>query len=175
MVLTIFIGGCEINLTDYLKTQNYIHDLNKEGKIFSVQKYNSNVGNGENRTLIIKTNSKEVHLLEFVLTGSDSPQDLILYENVTTTNLGTEVDIKTRNRKANTNSSTLVYSEATISDYGELLDRDLLTASKREGGQVRRVPYEWILKSNTTYAIVTINRGGVEEQILNVVWYEREK
>lgn len=168
-------GGTVLDGNNFIM-EDYLHNLNELGRIYSVKEYFGTVSNNDNVSIMIKTNGQRVHLVEYIVTMGDRPDDIFLFENPTISSNGNQTDIITKNRAVQTNSTALVFRDPTVTDFGTELDRDLLIGSKDQEGQIRRVPYHWILESNSTYLIVGNNRGGgTAEVMFNVIWYEGNK
>ena len=175
--LLLLISGCTAsNITlqsnSPFTTQDYLKKANEESRVFSFNQYYESVGNGETRDILIKTNSKKIQLLEYILISGDTPQDFFIYESPTISNNGSLKQVENRNRVNNSNSSILLYESPTISNSGSLIYRDLLISGKKEAGTTMANPYNWILKEDTYYLIRTQNRAGNTEQIIKLIWVE---
>jgi len=175
--LMLVLGGCastNVAVTPEKQiTENYLHEENMHGNIYGVYQYFPTVGTGENRSLLIRTNGARVHVIQYSVAAGTAPTDLFYYENVSVSNNGTVVPGNQRNRINLTNSSAKWFSEPTVTDKGDLIDRDLLVGEKREGGQTDAIPHHWILRPNETYLIQGVNRANSDaEQNYKIIWWE---
>ncbi|MFW6129783.1 MAG: hypothetical protein ACOC56_01290 [Atribacterota bacterium] len=177
LFVILLMSGCSNSTIKYdtFLTEDFLSQENQEGHIFSANKYYEEVGRGESRDILINTNSKRFHLIEWVFIASGGPQDIIIYENVSYSDTGDEINITTRNRELDSliNSTAELYEEPTITDNGTEIGRDIIAEGRKEAGRTMVVPYHMILKANTSYLIRTKNRVGDEEQIVKLVWWEK--
>ena len=161
------------NLGNAVIVEDILHYETEIGQIYKTVYFNESVPNNENTTILIKTNGKESHLIRYLITADDTPDDILLYENATVTANGTEIIPVNYNRKLNITATTQIFSGGTITNYGTLLDREFLTTTKNAGGKSGELPVHWILQEDTYYAIVFANRGGSFEEVLfEIIFYE---
>lgn len=173
------ISGCSstnVAVTpDKITTKDVLAEANDKGEVFAFSHYEPEIGNNANSTIIVNTNGKQVSLLEYNLVVFDTPQDFTLYENVSYSDVGTPLNVNSKERELDTQPSSEWYVDPVVTNYGEELTRDLLIDAKKEGGRTERITYPFVLKANTTYALVSNNRAGNSEQVVNVQFREREK
>lgn len=180
MGIILAVSGCSnstsVALTpDKIITKDFLEEANDKGEVFAFSHYEPNIASGANSTIIVNTNGKQVSLLEYKLVVFDTPQDFTLYENVSYSDVGTPLNVNSKNRILDTEPSSEWYVDPVVTNYGEELTRDLLIDAKKEGGRTERITYSFVLKANTTYALVSNNRAGNSEQVVNVAFREFEE
>ena len=176
IIASLIISGCtSVSVTpNEIITKDYIQLENERGQVFDAFEYFETVPNNENRSILIQTNGKKIKLLQYIITTTDSPQDLYIFENPTLSDIGTAVDVYSKNRDRGINNTALIYHSPTITDNGIEIERDLITNRRRVGGQSKNIQTPFILKKNTTYIIMGNNRGGIQEMLFNIEWLEYE-
>lgn len=139
------------------EVQSAVHD----GMSFSYSAHSS-IAAGSSLILLGRTGSRQVHFDGFKCDISQTPFLIEFFEAPTVTTTGTLQSTQRRNR-ANTNASQmLVYSNATVSANGTLIDDDQLLLVG-QGANVLSgtgtIEDGWVLKANTDYIIKLTNQA----------------
>ena len=176
IITSLVISGCTaVSVTpNEIITKDYIQLENERGQVFDAFEYFETVPNNENRSIVIQTNGKQIKLLQYTITTTDSPDDFLIYEGVSTSALGSPLDVYSKNREKVANNTAQLFHSPTVTDYGTVIQRDLITSAKKTSGQSKNIQTPFILKKNTTYIIMGDNRGGTQEMLFNIEWLEYE-
>lgn len=152
------------------------HYLIHAGLFFTAYHRVAALANGANLDLLIDTNgANPPHLQGVEVTANRGPDTIRLYEDVTTSDDGTAVAVRNKNRLSSNTALASIYHTPTVTDLGTLLDlHDFPTAGRRAGVlEITGGNTEWILKANTKYLIRLINNsGGSSLASLHLAWYE---
>jgi hypothetical protein len=156
-----------------LITQDEIHANIHRGVFYTISDLLLALTNGSNEDLLLVTGDTPVHAR---ITLSTSAQALVrFYEDTTTSNNGTVLPARNRNR-VSTNTAAMTSSRApTVTGVGTLLYEGFLPGgSKNQAtGDQSSTFEEWVLKANSKYLIrVTNNSGGNEDLSLAIDFYE---
>lgn len=174
LTLFFFLSGCvkSIEIQEAVTIEDLVHYNCELEKCYIAHYYESNIPNNENRSFMIKTDSKEVHVISYKVTTGVSPLDIKLYEGATVSNEGTLVTSYNLNRNSVISSSTLIYYNPTITSYGNIIDRSLVTGTKTEAGNDNQIIH-LILKPDTYYLLNVDNRANSNgEALFKFIWYE---
>ena len=150
-----------------LVQMEFEHERVHTGEGFQASGRILNLAAGATELLIMNTTDDGIHWRSFSLTCDAAPILVQLHENPIITDYGDLLTSYNRNRFSLRNSSANLYVNGTLGTAGTVLMTDEIIGDKQTAGSSGAIALEWILKSNTTYAIVIINNNG---NGVNCVW-----
>jgi len=170
---SILISGCtSVSVSpEKIINENILHKQCEENKCFIASYHYSGVNIGDNVSLLIQTDGKEVHLIDYLGTTELNPSQILFYENPTISNKGDLVNSYDLQRNNPQNSTAEVYSNPTISNFGTLINQNYLFGDRKRTEGFSEINH-FILKSNTTYLLTFVSEQNSNEVLLKFRWYE---
>ena len=160
-----YVNNLGVIVTEHKK----IHD----GKGFT---FNHNLLIEENGTydvLLVNPAGNYPHLRYYALESTGAPCEICLFKDTVTADDG-DLQIIYNNNLNSLNTSNLeVYLNPSISVIGNEIDCDFITGAKFEGGNIRPITTEWILKPLEKYNIRINNKSGdILDMNFHLFYYE---
>lgn len=173
-LLSIVFSGCtSVSVSpDEVTVEQLQEKRCEENSCFIASQYFSEIDLDENVSLLIKTNGKEFHLLNYLGTTELNPSEILFFENPTTTNIGTQIPSYDLQRNNPQNSTAEIYINPTISNFGTLINQNYLFGQRKVATKFDEINH-FILKKNTTYLFTFVSRENNNKALLKLKWYEK--
>ena len=120
---------------------------------------------GNYDVLFVTPPDKDVHMMSHQVTVTSSPGEFCLYESVTASVSGDEINFNNLNRQSDIEPLVNVYINPTIDTLGMMIDCDLIVGTKLSGGSTLEYASEWILKRSTLYLLRYTNASGIKTDV----------
>jgi hypothetical protein len=134
---------------------NFVH----KGRMTRAYHIFASVANDASRYMLITT--PLLSSMHIIYTGySDGKYEYLIHEGVTTSNDGTPLVPRNRNRYYSDDTEYSVYETPTITDFGDEILKYIIP-----GTRFFDLGDEDVFKHNTKYVIEIINRGGAPHDL----------
>lgn len=145
-----------------------VHYWIHEGQAFMIHNNNSNLADGAQINIMLRTGSIVCHVLEEITGKFDYDFDIL--ENPTFSG-GTPIEALNRNRSSENQSTAELSTDVTITDNGTVLTSNAMGEGQKQGGGLSFVN-ELILKPYTEYIFRFTSRANSNRAHINLTWYE---
>lgn len=145
-----------------------------EGHTYDYSNYWTSIASNAKEELYFYTGNDTIYLRMALLSSSNAPARLRIFEDPIITNNGTLQTYYNRDRIKNLTGVSKLYYQPTYTSNGTKLVTHVIVGSKQSGGLCGQDACVWVLQPNTDYLIemTNLNGNGVEFGY-NMLWTEK--
>jgi len=172
----LLLSGCDNSIEriilNEVETKSFDISNLYDGNTYSVKNYTSNLASGEDINILINVSSP-ILLDEAVAVATASPHRITLHEDINYSNRGNKIIARNNNRNLDNGITTEFYYGTIVEDRGVLIDSDIITGDRKEGGVTLRNDIPYILRENETYLLTVENQANSDSQTsISIVFTE---
>lgn len=166
------IMGDAVDVSKALKVVDLEHSKIHQGYGWNVSIESGSIASAGSLYILFRVVEGNPHLRNYGVTVSDAPVHVRLFEAPTVTATGSAVTVRNRKRSATDVNGIEVYTGATVTADGTLLETDLLpSGGNKTGGNTGSFYEEWILDEADYVLKITNGSNNSITAVINAFWY----
>lgn len=160
-------------MTETMQVIEYEHHEIHSGNYYRCG-FQKEIANGGTAIFAITTPDTTKHLHFRLAVDVELEAAVMFYENPTSITGGANPIPKNANRNSTNTSGATCTTDPTVNTTGAVILGNQVLGSGKSSGGSGSAEYEWILKQNTSYAVIVTNQatGASNECNIKTQWYE---